>query len=129
MDNFTQILRRLPTNDAYSSGNHSRGATPFKVQFNFEIFIFKGQIYVNVIYRWLNMFEGYFSIHDFSNRENITFSLLKATPHVKDWWETYCEKKDEGEAYLFSTIPTWNSFQDTIKEQYYPMGSYEDKYI
>jgi hypothetical protein len=49
--------------------------------------------------------EGYFSVHDFSNRENITFSLLKAAPHVKDWWETYCEQKDERESSLFSVHP------------------------
>jgi hypothetical protein len=24
--------------------------------------------------------------------------------------------------------PTWDSFWDTIKEQYYPVGSYEDQY-
>ena len=26
-------------------------------------------------------------------------------------------------------LPTWNSFRDPIKEQYYLVGSYEDKYI
>lgn len=30
---------------------------------------------------------------------------------------------------LFSAAPTWNSFRDAIKEQYYPVGSYEDEYI
>jgi hypothetical protein len=61
--------------------------------------------------RWLNLLEGYFLVHDFSNRENITFSLLKVTPHVKDWWETYCEQKDEREPSLFSATPTWNYFE------------------
>lgn len=84
---------------------------------------------MDVIDKWLNMLEVYFSVHDFSNRENITFSLLKVGPHVKDWWETYCEKRDESAPSLFSTAPTWNSFQDAIKEKYYPVGSYEDKYI
>ena len=28
-----------------------------------------------------------------------------------------------------SATPTWNSFLDDIKEQYYPVGNYEDKYI
>ena len=31
MDNFTQILQRLPTYGASASNNHSGGATPFKV--------------------------------------------------------------------------------------------------
>ena len=30
---------------------------------------------------------------------------------------------------LFSVVPTWNSFWDAIKEQYYLVGSYDDKYI
>ena len=70
-----------------------------------------------------------FSVQDFSDQEKITFSLLKVAPHVKDWWETYCERKDEEEPSLFSVVPTWNSFRDAIKGQYDPMGSYEEKYI
>ena len=84
MDNFAQILRRLPTDGTSASNSHSRGATPFKVQVNFDIPIFEGQIDADVIDIWLNLLEGYFSVHDFSDREKIIFSLLKATPHVKD---------------------------------------------
>jgi hypothetical protein len=40
MDNFAQILWWLPTGDAYSSSSH---ATPFKVQVNFDIPLFKGR--------------------------------------------------------------------------------------
>ena len=76
-----------------------------------------------------SIIEGYFSVHDFSYRERITFSLVKVAHHVKDWWETYCVRKDEEETSIFSTIPTWNSFWDSIKGQYYLVGSYEDKYI
>ena len=79
-------------------------------QENFEIPIFDGRIDAKVVDKWLNLLGGYFSVHDFSDREKITFSLLKATTHVKDWWETYYERKDEEEPSLFSTIPTWNSF-------------------
>ena len=35
IDNFAQILQRLPTGGASTSSNHSGGATPFKVQVNF----------------------------------------------------------------------------------------------
>ena len=90
MDNFTQILRRLSTSDASTS---SRSATPFKVQINFDIPIFESQIDVVVVDKWLNLLEGYFFVHNFSNRENITFSLLKVVPHVKYWWDTFCEQK------------------------------------
>ena len=95
MDNFAQILQRLPTYGASASNSHSGGATPFKVHVNFEIPIFEGQIDADAIDRWLNLLEGYFSVHDFSDWEKIIFALLKAAPHVKDWWETHCERKDE----------------------------------
>ena len=84
MDNFTQILQQLPTGNASASSIHSGGATPFKVQVNLDIPIFYGQIDADIVDRWLNLLEGYFSIHDFFDREIITFSLLKAAPHVKD---------------------------------------------
>jgi hypothetical protein len=80
MDNFAQILWRLPTGDTYSS---SGGTASFKVQINFDIPIFEGQIDADVVDKWLNLIEGYFSIHNFSNREDITFSLLKSIPMSK----------------------------------------------
>jgi hypothetical protein len=125
MDSFTQILQRLPTGDTSSS---SRGATPFKVQINFNIPIFEGQIDVDVVDKWLNLLEGYFFVHNFLNREKITFALLKAVPHVKYWWENFCEQKETEEPSLFIVTTTWESFRDAIKEQYYPVGSYDDLY-
>jgi len=91
MDSFAWILQRLPRGDASASNSYSRNATLFKVQVNFEIPIFEGQVDVDSIDKWLNLLDGYFFVHEFSNREQIVFTLLKAAPHVKDWWETYCE--------------------------------------
>jgi hypothetical protein len=76
----------------------------------------------------LNLLEGYLSVHNFSNRKKITFTLLKVVPHVKYWWETFYEKKETEEPSLFIVPITWESFRDVIKEQYYPVGSYEDMY-
>jgi hypothetical protein len=126
MYNFAQILQRLPTRDASTSRG---GVTPFKVHINFDIPTFEGQIDLDVIDKWLNLLEGYFSIHKFSDREKITFSLLKVIPHVKYWWDTFCEKKEIEGSTLFEISPTWGSFRDVIKEQYYPVGSYDDLYI
>jgi hypothetical protein len=103
MDSFTQILQWLPKGDASSS---SGGAAPFKVQINFDIPIFEGHIDADVVDKWLNLLEGYFSIHNFSNREKITFALLKVIPHVKDWWETFCEQKEIEEPSLFTVAAT-----------------------
>jgi hypothetical protein len=74
----------------------------------------------------LNLLEGYFSVHNFSNREKITFSLLKAIPHAKYWRDNFCEKKEIYEPPLFTVALTWESFRDDIKEKYYPVGSYDD---
>jgi hypothetical protein len=72
---------------------HFGGTSPFKVQVNFDIPIFEGQIDVDALDKWLNMLEGYFFVHNFFDREKmVTFRSLKALPHVKHWWETYWEQ-------------------------------------
>lgn len=90
LDKFSQILQWLPIGNASTSNNHSEGTNPFKIQVKFDIPILEGQIDVDVVDKWLNLLEGYFPVRDFSSREKITFSLLKSTPHVKDWWEICC---------------------------------------
>ena len=80
MDKFARILQRLPTDGASASNNHSGGVTPFKVQVNFEIPIFDGQIDADAVYRWMNLLEGFSSVHDFFDGEKIIFSLLKVAP-------------------------------------------------
>ena len=91
MDSFAQILQRIPRGDTLASNNYSGNAIPFKVQVSFEIPIFEGQINVDAVDKWLNLLEGYFSVDEFLIWEMIVFALLKATPHIKDWWETYYE--------------------------------------
>jgi hypothetical protein len=103
MDNFAQILRRQPTSDASTL---SEGTTPFKVQINFDIPIFEGDIDADVVDKWLNLLD----------------------PHVKDWWETFCEKKETEEPSLFIVALTWESFTDVIKEKYYHVGGYDYLY-
>jgi hypothetical protein len=46
MDSFSQILRWLPTGNASSSNG---GIAPLKVQINFDIPIFEGQIDVDAL--------------------------------------------------------------------------------
>ena len=55
MDNFAQILQGLPTGGASASSSDSGGATPFKVQVNFNIPIFDGRIDADTIDKWLNL--------------------------------------------------------------------------
>jgi hypothetical protein len=98
MDNFAQILRWLPMGEASSSSDH---ATPFKVHVNFDIPLFEGLIDADVVDKWLNLLEGYFLVHNFFDREKITFSLLKVVPHVKYWWDTYSEQRAMEESTIF----------------------------
>ena len=78
MDSFSQILlRMLVAASAYSTSIQFEDATPFKVQVNFDIPLFEGNIDADALDNWLNVLEGYFSVHNFFDRENITFALLK----------------------------------------------------
>jgi hypothetical protein len=91
MDKFAQILRRLSMEEIEASltRSHFASVTPFKVQFNFDIPLFEGQIDGDALEKWLNLLEGYYSVQKISDDENITFSLLKSLPHVKSWWDGY----------------------------------------
>ena len=102
--------------------------TPLKVQVKFDIPLFEGKIDVYALDNWLNVLKGYFSVHNFFDREKITFVLLKAVPHVQNWWGTYCEQNSSDESRMFETNPTWASFIDAVREQYYPVGNYDDQY-
>jgi hypothetical protein len=113
----------VPTGEASSSSGH---ATPFKVKVNFYISLFEGLIDAATVDKWLNLLEGYFSLHNFFNRKKITFAILKVIPHVKYWWDTYSEQRVVEEYTMFVVAPTWDFFQDAIKEKYYPIGRYED---
>ena len=94
----------MPTaTDTPSSSSHFGGATPFKVQVNFEIPLFEGKIDADALEKWLSLLEGYFSIQKNFDSENITFALLKSLPHVKDWWDGYCERHEKDESEIFKT--------------------------
>jgi hypothetical protein len=90
--------------------------TPFMVHINFYISLFEVLIDSDVVDKWLSLLEGHFLIKIFSNRENITFALLKVVPHVKDWWDTYSEQSSIEESAIFLVSHTWDSFWDSIKE-------------
>jgi hypothetical protein len=102
---------------SFNVSSWSGGATPFKLHIKFDIPIFEGEIEKNDVKKWLNLLKGYFSAHNFYNREMITFAFLKFVPHVKYWWENLCEKKTIDEPSLFIVTLTWESFRDAIKEQ------------
>jgi hypothetical protein len=61
---------------------------------------------VDALEKWLNLREGYFFVHNFSDREKITFTLLKALPHVKHLWETYWEKISIEDSRIYGVEPT-----------------------
>ena len=59
---------------------HFGGVTPFKVQVNFDIPLFEGQIDADALEKWLSLLEGYFFVQKFSNTEKTTFMVLKSLP-------------------------------------------------
>ena len=91
--------------------------------------MFEGEIYADSLEKWLNLLEGYFFVHNFSDTENITFSLLKDLPHVKHWQETYWEQISTEDSGIYGVDPTWYFFVDAVKAQYYPIGNYEEQYM
>ena len=130
MENFAHILQCLPiASSASSSSGHFGGTSPFKVQVNFDILVFEGQIDAEALEKWLTLLEGYFFVHNFSNKEKITFTLLKSLSHLKYLWETYWDKSSIEEFGISGAEPTWDFFVDAVKEQYYPIGNYEDQYM
>jgi hypothetical protein len=75
---------------------------------------------------WKN---GYFSVQNFSNSENITFIVLKDLPRVRYWLETYYEKHFRDESTIFGPKPTWVDFVNALNEKYYHVGKYDDPYM
>ena len=130
MENFSHIIQCLSIEKgASSSTNHFGSTSPFKVWVNFDIPLFEGQIDADALDKWLDLLEGYFSVHNFFDKEKITFTLLKDLPHFKHWWETYWEQSSTEESGIYGAEPTWEFFVDAVKEQYYPVGNYEDQYM
>ena len=72
----------LATTSASSMSSQFRDATPFKVQVNFDIPLFEGSVDADSLDNWLNAIQGYFSVHNFSKREMISFVHLKEVPHA-----------------------------------------------
>jgi hypothetical protein len=93
---------------------HFASATPFKVQFNFDILLFEGKIDADALEKWLSLIEGYYSVQKISCGENITFILLKSLPHVRSWWEGYWERYTTDESTLFGREPTCEAFVDAL---------------
>ena len=92
MENFAQILRQLPTGDASSS---SGGTAPFKVQINFDIPVFEGKIDKDVVYKWLNLIEGYFFSINFLIEKISLFLSSKLFPMSKIGWRLSMSKSKQ----------------------------------
>jgi hypothetical protein len=71
--------------------NHFGGVMPFRLQVNFDIPIFEGQIDVYILEKWSNLPKGYCSVQKKFDGKKIIFMLLKYLTHVKSWWKGYGE--------------------------------------
>jgi hypothetical protein len=89
-----------------STSSHFKGATPFKVQVNFDIPLFEGRIDSYALEKWLKLLEGYYSVQSFFESKKMTFVLFKVLPHVRFWWEGYRDGYTEDESTSFRREPT-----------------------
>jgi hypothetical protein len=75
MDFFFNTLQHLPIETCASSSSGNFGGTPpFKVQVNFDIPVFKGQI---------DLLEGYFYVDNFFGREKSPSYSSRVSPMSK----------------------------------------------
>jgi hypothetical protein len=77
----------------------------------------------------LNLLEGYYSIQNFSDSENITFALLKSLPHVRARWEGYLDRYTVNESTPFKREPTRAAFVDALEEEFYLIKNYDNHYM
>jgi hypothetical protein len=102
MDSFAQILRRLPTGNASSSNG---GVAPFKVQINFDIPIFEGQIDADVVDKWLNLLEGYFFSITFRIEKRLLLHSSKSFPMSKIGGKHSVSKRKQRKPHYFQSQP------------------------
>jgi len=105
MDNFAEILQRLPKGDTSTSSNYFGSITPFKVQVNFDIPIFEGQIDADVIDKWLNLLDGYFFVHYFSVRKISLFHFSKQPPTSRTSGKPTTTRRMKVRAHYFQPHP------------------------
>jgi hypothetical protein len=102
MDSFAQILRWLTTGDASLL---SGGATPFKVQINFYILIFEGQIDANVVDKWLNLLEGYILSVTFRKEKILLLRSSKSFPMSKIGGKISVSKRKQRNPHYLQSRP------------------------
>jgi hypothetical protein len=117
MDNFFQILRRLlmVAAEASSTSNHFASVTPFKVQVNFDIPLFEGQIDVDAIEKWLNMLEGYYYVQKFSTVKRSPSRSLNPFP-ISELGGKVTGRGTPQMNLHYLGENTWVAFVDALKE-------------
>ena len=127
MENFSHIFKCLPiASSASSSSDHFGGTSPFKVQVNFDILVFEGQIDVDALEKWLNLLEGFFSVQKFSDRKISPSHSPRLSPMSSIGMKLTGRKVPQRNLEYMGPIPLGIFFMDAVKEQYYPVGNYED---
>ena len=129
MENFSHILQCLPIEKGTSSSiGHFGGTSPLKVQFNFDIPIFEGQIDVDALEKWLNILEGYLFVKNFPTRKRSPSHSSRLSP-MSNIGGKLTRSKVPQMNMEYGAKPTWDFFVDAVKEQYYPVDNYEEQYM
>jgi hypothetical protein len=81
---------------------------PSRYKSNFDIPIFEGQIDTDAVDKWLNLLEGYFSVHNFSNREKIIFHSSKSFPMSNIGGKLSVRKRKQRNPHYLQSRPSGN---------------------
>jgi hypothetical protein len=76
--------------------------------------------------QWLQQLEVYFSVHEVSGAQRISFAHLKLEGHALTWWESDAIARRLGNE---PPMIDWEVFKDMIKSHFYPIGYEEEQKI
>jgi hypothetical protein len=87
--------------------------------------------------KWLNLLDGYFLSIIFLIEKRLPVCSLRLSPMsriggrltVSKWKLRNLQQRAIEECTIFVVTPTLDSFRDALKEQYYPIGRYDDWYM
>jgi hypothetical protein len=84
---------------------------------------------VDALEKWLNLLEGYFSVHNFSTGKRSPSHSSRLSPMSNIGGKLTGRKVPQRNLEYMGLEPTWDFFVDAVKEQYYPVDNYEDQYM
>lgn len=119
-DNQHQII------EEEGSNSHSNAKidveTPFKLQANFQIPSYVGELDPEKLDGWLKTLEVYFSTKAYTELHKVSFARLKLGGHALTWWEAHTSGLSTNNE---PPVSSWIQFSTALRNQFYPIGHRE----